>query len=396
MKNRPPRKPGADRRSGPFSAKSRPFGKKDGPRQEEGPKRGFSKRPARFAKKDDAPREEGFKRGFSKPSSRFAKEEDAPRSKGFKRGSSKPSSRFDRKDDAPRTERDKRDFPKKTPRFARKPSSHKNKTYEPRTERRSPSVVEEPKTFLPAPKGLLLWGTHAVREAWLNPKRHCLNLWATQSGEKEIEETIQKAEKLGVARPQLTRIEKSDLDRLLPRGAVPQGLLLEVEPLKDMTLDDLLGRDEAPSLVVLLDQVTDPHNVGAILRSAAAFGADAVIVTERNAPNTTGILAKTASGALEHVPLIAVVNLARALDALRAESFWCIGLAEEGEKDIAGTSLHSGRIALVLGAEGEGLRRLTREHCDELARLPTAGPIGSLNVSNAAATALYEAKRQRS
>ena len=144
----------------------------------------------------------------------------------------------------------------------------------------------------------------------------------------------------------------------------------------------------------MLDQVTDPHNVGAILRSAAAFGAGAVIMTERNAPIMTGVQAKAASGALEHVHQVHVVNLARARVELQEAGYWRIGLAEEGEKDIGSLDL-SGRTVLVLGAEGEGLRQLTKKKCDELARLPTGGPISSLNVSNAAAVALYEVRRQK-
>jgi 23S rRNA (guanosine2251-2'-O)-methyltransferase len=210
-----------------------------------------------------------------------------------------------------------------------------------------------------------------------------------------MQDVLIKAEKSGLNRPSPQKIEKTEIDALLPRGTVHQGILLDARPLPDVTLDDLLGREEPAQLILLLDQVTDPHNVGAILRSAAAFGADAVIVTERNAPSATGILAKTACGALEHVPLISVVNLSRTIEELQGESFWCIGLAEEGEETLAASQLSTGKIALVLGAEGDGLRQLTRKHCDALARLPTSGPIGSLNVSNAAATALYETKRQR-
>ncbi len=251
------------------------------------------------------------------------------------------------------------------------------------------------KTPFYKPKGILLWGFHAVRAAWLNPKRKILKFWATASALKEMEGALKEAERLGLSRPPVSQTERSALERMLPRGSVHQGVAVEVEPLREMTLDDLLGLDEGPEVVLVLDQVTDPHNVGAILRSAAALGAGAVIVTERNAPNATGVLAKSACGAWDYVPLVCVVNLARTIEALKNENFWCVGLAEEGERDLATCALRSGRIALILGAEGDGLRRLTRDHCDELARLPTSGPIASLNVSNAAAAALYETRRQR-
>jgi 23S rRNA (guanosine2251-2'-O)-methyltransferase len=244
-------------------------------------------------------------------------------------------------------------------------------------------------------KGVLLWGLHAVKEAWLNPQRKPFQLWLTDAGMAAMESTLQSAIKKGLVRPTPSHVEKAELERLLPEGSVHQGIVLDSSPLADMSLDDFLGKDAGTEVVIVLDQVTDPHNVGAILRSAAAFGAGAVIVTERNAPSTTGTLAKTACGALEHVPLISVVNIARALEALKDESYWCVGLAEEGEKDLSDCALSTGRIALVMGAEGDGLRRLTRERCDELARLPTQGPIGSLNVSNAAAVSLYETRRQR-
>lgn len=246
----------------------------------------------------------------------------------------------------------------------------------------------------PQIQGQLLWGLHAVREAWLNPARKCSRLWLTESGQIAMAEVLEQAAAQKLDRPTPARAQRVELDHLTPPGSVHQGIVLEASPLREMSLDDLLGLDEDARLVVVLDQVTDPHNVGAILRSAAAFGASAVIVTERNAPGATGVMAKSACGAAEHVPLIPVVNLARALEALKAESYWCVGLAEEGEKPLDAIKLGDGRIALVLGAEGDGLRRLTRQHCDELAHLPTQGPIGSLNVSNAAAIALYEAKRQ--
>jgi 23S rRNA (guanosine2251-2'-O)-methyltransferase len=177
---------------------------------------------------------------------------------------------------------------------------------------------------------------------------------------------------------------------------VHQGLALLAEPLSPVDIyevcDDLADLSQAA--LVLLDQITDPHNVGAILRSAAAFGARAVICTERHAAAETGVLAKAASGALEHVPLVAVTNLARAMQILKEAGVWCAGLAANAPQTLAEARL-IGKIAIALGAEGRGLRRLTREHCDMLLRLPTAGPIAQLNVSNAAAIALYELARNR-
>lgn len=185
----------------------------------------------------------------------------------------------------------------------------------------------------------------------------------------------------------VTFADVADLGRLVPADAPHQGLVLEVEPLEDVFLDELLGGEgDAPLLV--LDQVTDPHNVGAILRSAAAFGARGVVTQDRHSPPEGGALARAASGALEVVPWARVVNLARALDEIAEAGFWRIGLAGEAERTLAET-LGSARIALVLGAEGEGMRPNTGAHCDELARLPISDKVESLNVSNAAAVALY-------
>jgi 23S rRNA (guanosine2251-2'-O)-methyltransferase len=181
-----------------------------------------------------------------------------------------------------------------------------------------------------------------------------------------------------------------ELAGLLPQGAVHQGLALHVAPLPDLGIEDVvtpLSESQGPALL-FLDQVSDPHNVGAIIRSAAAFGATAVIVQDRHAPQITGTLAKSASGAVEHVPIIRVTNLARALEAVADVGYFRVGLAGEAEEDLGKTTL-TGKIALVLGAEGPGLRRLTREKCDLLVKLPTHEPISSLNVSNAAAVALF-------
>jgi 23S rRNA (guanosine2251-2'-O)-methyltransferase len=261
----------------------------------------------------------------------------------------------------------------------------------PKAFRRKKPHVASPEPLRPSTQGVLLWGIHAVMEAWRNPSRQCFRLWLTEAGKASLADGIATDIR---SRPQPVLVERHDLDKLLPPHSVHQGVVLEAAPLPEPQLHEVLKTAEASGLIIVLDQVTDPHNVGAILRSAAAFGAGAVIMTERNAPPTTGVLAKSASGAVEHVPLIRVTNLSRALNELQEAGFWCVGLAEEAERDLSALDL-SARTAVVLGAEGEGLRRLTRENCDELARLPTGGRIGSLNVSNAAAIALYEARRQK-
>jgi 23S rRNA (guanosine2251-2'-O)-methyltransferase len=242
--------------------------------------------------------------------------------------------------------------------------------------------------------GHWLYGMHPVLAALANPARHCHRLLATAEVERGLAGRLPH---LLAGRPGLQPeiLDRAALDRILP-GAVHQGLALQTEPLAEPELDEVLraaaGRERA--VLLLLDQVTDPHNVGAILRSAAAFGALAVVLTERHAPGATATLAKAASGALETVPLVRVGNLARALDEIKAAGFWCAGLAAEASETLAEARL-DGRVALVLGAEGEGLRRLTRERCDLLVRLPMApGTVASLNVSNAAAVALYELFRR--
>lgn len=242
--------------------------------------------------------------------------------------------------------------------------------------------------------GLLLWGVHPVLAALANPKRHCHRLMATAETARahaaELER-LAKARRL----PALETVGRAELDQWLPDGAVHQGIALAADPLAALDVADLIdlaeGRDN--SVVMVLDQVTDPHNVGAVLRSAAAFGALGLVMQDRNAPDETGTLAKSASGALERLPLVKAVNLARALEELKQAGFWIAGMAGEADKTLAEAKL-SGRIALVMGSEGEGLRRLTREHCDYLVKLPQTDLVESLNVSNAAAVALYELNRR--
>ena len=186
-----------------------------------------------------------------------------------------------------------------------------------------------------------------------------------------------------------TFADAADLARLVPPDAPHQGVVAEVDPLEDVWLGDLLaqGKDDNRPLIVL-DQVTDPHNVGAILRSAAAFDALGIVTQDRHAPPESGALARAASGALELVPWVRVVNLARALGEIEEAGFWRVGLTGEAEQTL-GEAIGSARIALVLGAEGEGMRHNTMQHCDLLARLPISDRVESLNVSNAAAIALY-------
>ena len=242
-----------------------------------------------------------------------------------------------------------------------------------------------------------LFGLHAVREAWLNPERICHRLWATDAGMRSMTEAFAAAAASRLRRPKPETVPRDRLDRLAGAGAVHQGVVLEADPLPPTDLEDV-GRSASlrdAALVVMLDQVTDPHNIGAILRSAAAFGALALIVTDRHAPEVTGTLAKSASGAVEHVPIVRVRNLAQGLERLKEFGFYAVGLAEEADATLAEAMPDDGKVIVVLGAEGPGLRRLTRDTCNVLARLPTGGPIASLNVSNAAAVALYELARNR-
>ncbi|MDE2403332.1 MAG: 23S rRNA (guanosine(2251)-2'-O)-methyltransferase RlmB [Sphingomonadales bacterium] len=227
-----------------------------------------------------------------------------------------------------------------------------------------------------------LWGRHAVEAALLNPARKHRKLWATREGIDSLCGDLPKDFPLEFA-------QAADLGRLVAREAPHQGLVLECEPLDDVWLEDVLEGDPRRPLVVL-DQVTDPHNVGAILRSAAAFDACAVVTQDRHAPPESGVVAKSASGALEIVPWVRVVNLARALEEAAEAGYWRIGLTGEAELTLA-RALPAGPVALVLGAEGEGMRHNIVQHCDALARLPIAEAMESLNVSNAAAIALYAA-----
>jgi len=234
------------------------------------------------------------------------------------------------------------------------------------------------------PRAPWLYGHHTVQAALANPQRRITRLVFTGTAPKIPENRTIEPECLS----------REDLSHLLPPGAVHQGIAVQSDPLPQLSLEELCARlmNSGAARVVLLDQVTDPHNVGAVLRSAAVFGAAAVIIQDRNAPDATGVLAKAASGALESVPLIRVTNVVRALDMLKNHGFWSLGLDADATEALEAIP-HAEKRVIVLGAEGSGLRRLTREACDQLARIDGGGALSSLNVSNAAAVALYAVGR---
>ena len=229
----------------------------------------------------------------------------------------------------------------------------------------------------------VLYGWHTVKAALENPARRIRRILATENAVRRLADD-------GIVlpvKPELVR--PGVIDARLGPDAVHQGLLAEADPLPSPTVADI----STEGIVLVLDQITDPHNVGAILRSAAAFAVKAIVTTARHSPEATGVLAKSASGALEYVPLVTVQNLARGMEDLRQRGFQLVGLDSSGDTDLPDLALRA-PLALVLGAEGKGLRQLTRTTCDHVARIDLPGEIKSLNVSNAAALALYVASRR--
>src|SRR5258706_3088818 len=230
---------------------------------------------------------------------------------------------------------------------------------------------------------VILYGWHTVKAALENPARRIRRLYATANAARRLAED-------GMAlaiEPELVRPDA--IAQPLGPDAVPNGLLAEADPLPSPELDEL----EPAGIVLVLDQITDPHNVGAILRTAAGFAVAAIVATARHSPEATGVLAKSASGALEYVPIVSVQNLARAMSALKERGYLLVGLDSTGDADLGDVAIRA-PLALVLGAEGKGLRQLTRATCDQVARLDLPGKIKSLNVSNAAALALYVASKR--
>ena len=252
----------------------------------------------------------------------------------------------------------------------------------PPTERPEAKAEPAPRRHGGPPDVVRIYGFHSVSAALKAPRRELVRLYVTPAAAERLATEI-------AARGVETRLASTEeIAQRLPREAVHQGVLLEARPLAPIDISEL----PAAGLVVVLDQVTDPHNVGAILRTCAAFAVDALLTTERHSPELSGALAKAASGGLEHVPVCAIVNLARALEELGDRGYWRVGLDSEAPA-VFGATAPPRPLALVLGAEDKGLRRLTRENCDELARLDLPGAIKSLNVSNACAIALALATR---
>jgi 23S rRNA (guanosine2251-2'-O)-methyltransferase len=301
--------------------------------------------------------------------------------------SGRPENRRDNRSQGRKKPRE-RDRPRSDERASPQRYSAESEDSKPRREQ-GRSAEEAQSNFKASGGSYWIYGNHAVLAAIDNPKRRIRRLLQAHP---DAEKAVRGAGDRSL--PRWETVDRAILDRVAGRESVHQGIAAQVDPLPEIEVEDIaaLAADRPDAKIVILDQVTDPHNVGAILRSAAAFGALAVVLTERNAAPESGVLAKAASGALEVVPLVRVTNLARAMEQLKAAGFWIAGLAAEGERSLAEARL-SGRVGLCLGAEGAGLRRLTRTHCDLLAKLPTSGPIGHLNVSNAAAVALYELVR---
>jgi 23S rRNA (guanosine2251-2'-O)-methyltransferase len=255
---------------------------------------------------------------------------------------------------------------------------------------REPPAAPAAAAEKPPPGTYWLHGLHAVAAALANPRRGVKRLLVTEEAEAALSARLPEGWR---RRVQPERADRARFSTFLPEDAVHQGAALLVHPLDPPPIEDIIASRPGP--VLLLDQVTDPRNVGAILRSAAAFGAACVILQDRHAPPESAAMARAASGALETVPLLREVNLSRALRWLQGRGFWTLGLAADAPRALAEALPRDRRVALVLGAEESGLRRLQRETCDELVRLPIAPEMESLNVAAAAAVALYEIARGR-
>jgi len=234
---------------------------------------------------------------------------------------------------------------------------------------------------------LWLYGVHACLAALNNPKRRVHHILVTA----QAADLLKNITNAALPRPQI--VDRNQLDATLPPDSVHQGIAINCNPLHSPDIAELIAMEKPESALVILDQANDPRNIGSVMRSAAAFGADAVIVPDRGTPEISGSLAKAAAGAIEHIPFVRVTNLARALRSLKDAGYWCVGLDGRATQTLAETDL-AGKTAIVMGAEGSGLRQLTAETCDYLAKIPISGQMESLNLSIATSIALYERTRK--
>ncbi len=264
------------------------------------------------------------------------------------------------------------------PKFERKQAGSSTQKKRPPARKSTKRAPQEPD---------ILYGRHTVMEAMKNPNRRICRFLASENAARHMAQILPAT----VIAPQVVPI--SVISGITGRTAVHQGVLLEAFRLPSPDLQSLMER---PGPIIVMDQITDPHNVGAILRSCAAFGAAGMVMTARHSPSVSSVLAKSASGALEHVPIAKVTNLSKCLKELKVNLINCIGLDSDAEDELETLVAGKSRIALVFGAEGKGLRQKTRETCTALARIDMPGAISSLNVSNAAALALYIATRSSS
>ncbi|MDB5478823.1 MAG: ribose methyltransferase substrate binding family protein [Alphaproteobacteria bacterium] len=393
--DRPPR---GDRPSGDRPGGDRPFG--DRP-----PRREFNDRPPRRDGDESGPRRSFQRDGFGasrprdgeRPKREGSDDFRPPRREGFEsrpprreegdRPSSDRPQRREYSSDRPQRSEGRRDAPPRNAGFGEERYERIAKEDAKTAGEAHAEHSHNPEALAVKGHEMLVYGVHAVQAALRNAARKVTAIWVTDIGHDHLKEAHDEAR-----HPKPETMERKDIERRLPAGAVHQGIAVAVEPLDDVFLTDIIAAANAPDagrhVVVVLDEVTDPHNVGAILRSMSMFGAKALIVHKRNAPSVTGSMAKTATGAIEHIPMVPVTNLSQAMEELKSNGFYCLGLDEDATISID-EAPKTGHIALVLGAEGEGLRAKTRTTCDAIASIPSFGEIKSLNVSNAAAIALY-------
>ncbi len=385
---------------------SRPAGRGD---REDRPKRSYGdrdSRPARSSYGEDRPkrsysgdREDKPRRSYGddRPKRSYGDRDEKPRRSYGDRDNAGSGERSDRtprryiRDESAAPRKPKREYAERKPfkgRFDEDAAEEAPRTRKPKIGADKLSGTTTPRVRIQAN----IWGQHAVKAAWTNPSRTINALYTTPEELKLFAPVIEEARSAGIHRPEPTLVGREDLDKHLPREAVHQGVAIYAAEPEEVFIQDIITKAKSKdrSVVLILDQVTDPHNVGAIIRSACALGADGIIMQRRHAPELGGVVAKAASGAIEHVMVAYETNLSRSIEALQAEGYVVAGLDERGEQTVDSLKGHE-RLALVLGSEGPGLRHLVKEHCDLLVKIRMDGPIPSLNVSNAAAVALYAA-----